>query len=152
MAKGLEGLQFRNINIRAWYTMCHWWWVINWCTKLLVFFSESNANSCFRIPNTDYFLSIAMLCRIVLISLELMAKRAIILYSSVVSPHLVPMAQVSKFYILTCVITLQSDIADLSDSNCSVSAFKVPEWNSAVRRSFKEVSNQTIMSVKNFSS
>ena len=31
-----------HINIRAWYTMCHWWWVINWCTKLLVFFSESN--------------------------------------------------------------------------------------------------------------
>ena len=48
-------------------------------------------------------------------------------YSSVLTRHLVPMAQVPKFHILTCLITLESDIADLSDSNCSVSAFKVPE-------------------------
>ena len=35
--------------------------------------------------------------------------------------------RVPKFYILMCLITLESDIANLSDSNCSVSAFKVPE-------------------------
>ena len=78
-----------------------------------------------------------------------MAKLLIILYFSVGNLHLAPMTQVTKSYILSCLIKLESIIADLSGSNCSASAFKVPEINSAVRRCFKKLINQTINGEKN---